>query len=301
MIIESVKAWCVRVPTLTKWMNSPEFGEHGHRADKRLILKIQGEDGSYGLGETPMRGQEITEEVINRLRGSDETSLQSAFLDLRDPDELYWQRPAPPSEYTPPRHNSKHRLLHPMQTAVEMALTDWRARRLGVPLNHLLGGPWRDRIEIDYWMGRVTVDEARVRAERALSLGFKGLKCKTTLEDPNVERLEAILEVAGPDFGVTVDPNGRSTAAIAEGANIAIWHGSGLDLGVATAAQLHLAASAPNCTLPGDQASAWLREHMLIAESFEVKDGTISVPPGPGLGVTLDEDALAHYAVETWG
>jgi L-alanine-DL-glutamate epimerase-like enolase superfamily enzyme len=95
--------------------------------------------------------------------------------------------------------------------------------------------------------------------------------------------------------------NWRSTAAIAEGANLAIWHGSGLDLGIATAAQLQLAASAPNCTLPGDQASAWLREHMLIAESFEVKDGTIAVPPGPGLGVTLDEDALAHYAVETWG
>jgi muconate cycloisomerase len=39
-------------------------------------------------------------------------------------------------------------------------------------------------------------------------------------------------------------------------------------------------------------------EHTLLAEPLDVRDGSVKAPDGPGLGVALDEDALAHYRVD---
>jgi L-alanine-DL-glutamate epimerase-like enolase superfamily enzyme len=36
-------------------------------------------------------------------------------------------------------------------------------------------------------------------------------------------------------------------------------------------------------------------EHDLLAEGMEFRDGTMSVPAGPGLGISLDEKMLAKY------
>jgi muconate cycloisomerase len=36
-------------------------------------------------------------------------------------------------------------------------------------------------------------------------------------------------------------------------------------------------------------------EHDLLAEDMQFRDGAMSVPAGPGLGVSLDEKMLAHY------
>jgi L-alanine-DL-glutamate epimerase-like enolase superfamily enzyme len=62
---------------------------------------------------------------------------------------------------------------------------------------------------VDYWLGRVTPEHAKKCIERARAMGFRGVKLKTSLEDPNVERLEAIKEAGGDDWHVTVDANGR--------------------------------------------------------------------------------------------
>jgi L-alanine-DL-glutamate epimerase-like enolase superfamily enzyme len=87
----------------------------------------------------------------------------------------------------------------------------------------------------------------------------------------------------------------RSEAAAAEHANLPVWHGSSLDLGIATAAQLQLCASAPNCQLPGDQVGPWIRESHLLKSDFVVEKGCIRVPDGPGLGVEVDPAKLDKY------
>src|SRR5690606_12079811 len=103
------------------------------------------------------------------------------------------------------------------------------------------------------------------------------------------------LNISHSDQGPT---EWRMDAALAERANLSIWHGSGLDLGIATAAQLHLAASAPNCRLPGDQAGPWLREATLLKTAFELEEGKIKLPSdGPGLGVVVDRDQIETYTV----
>jgi muconate cycloisomerase len=92
----------------------------------------------------------------------------------------------------------------------------------------------------------------------------------------------------------------RSQAAMAAQSNLPVWHGSGLDLGVATAAQLHLAAATPNCQLPGDQSGPWLRESTLVKTPFVVEQGHVLVPPGEGNGIEVDLDAVERYSSKKW-
>jgi muconate cycloisomerase len=80
-----------------------------------------------------------------------------------------------------------------------------------------------------------------------------------------------------------------------EVAGYCCWHGSSLELGVGQAAVLHAAASARSCTLPSDLQSAYIREHTLVTWDWPYEDGTLPLPPGPGLGVELDHDAVQHY------
>jgi L-alanine-DL-glutamate epimerase-like enolase superfamily enzyme len=71
---------------------------------------------------------------------------------------------------------------------------------------------------------------------------------------------------------------------------------AGPELGVAAAAALQVCATVPNLTI-GNQAAVHLCADDVIVEDLRTFDrGTVLVPQGPGLGVTLDEKKLARYA-----
>ena len=74
---------------------------------------------------------------------------------------------------------------------------------------------------------------------------------------------------------------------------IPVWHGGMLESGIGRAANIHL-STLPNFSLPGDVAAS--RRYFdpdLIEPPIEVAaDGTIPVPTGPGLGVTIREDRV---------
>ncbi len=78
-------------------------------------------------------------------------------------------------------------------------------------------------------------------------------------------------------------------------AGIPVWHGGMLESGVGRVHNIHL-ATLPNFTLPGDVAAS--KRYFvpdLIEPAVEVAaDGTIAVPTGPGLGVAVDLDRVAH-------
>ncbi|PSK93802.1 glucarate dehydratase [Murinocardiopsis flavida] len=69
---------------------------------------------------------------------------------------------------------------------------------------------------------------------------------------------------------------------------------SGGELGIATAAHLAVVASTPVLSRAID--SMYYLHDDDIIEPLELSAGRIRVPGGPGLGVTVDEDKLAHYA-----
>ena len=78
---------------------------------------------------------------------------------------------------------------------------------------------------------------------------------------------------------------------------VAPYHAGGP---VGTAAALHLAASLPNFFIqqtPFAEAEADRQMRAEIAGSTleKVTDGYLSLPTGPGLGVTVNEEALDKY------
>ncbi len=61
---------------------------------------------------------------------------------------------------------------------------------------------------------------------------------------------------------------------------------------------LHAAAAVPNLTYASDTHYPWQQGWDIVNERFEFarEDGSLPVPRGPGLGVTLNEDAVAQLA-----
>ncbi len=79
----------------------------------------------------------------------------------------------------------------------------------------------------------------------------------------------------------------------------AIW-GIGLSmhsnshLGISLAAMTHLAAATPNLTYDCDTHTPWQTDEVIEGGRLAFTDGALRVPDGPGLGVTLDREALAR-------
>jgi glucarate dehydratase len=78
-----------------------------------------------------------------------------------------------------------------------------------------------------------------------------------------------------------------------DAAGVGFWFYSG-DLGIATAAQLHVTAASPSLTRPSQSLLRWTVDDVIEEGPFSPERGVLRVPDGPGLGVTLDENALAR-------
>lgn len=88
----------------------------------------------------------------------------------------------------------------------------------------------------------------------------------------------------------------RQQAAIAEDAGIPIAHHCAFDLGIRTAAIMHAVHGIPGFTLPPDTVYyGW--EDDVIADPFEITDGTMSVPQGAGLGIEVERDSIEEYRI----
>jgi o-succinylbenzoate synthase len=90
----------------------------------------------------------------------------------------------------------------------------------------------------------------------------------------------------------------REVQDIAQDANMGVWCGSMLETGIGQAVNLAL-ATLPNFVYPNDIFESelfWVKD--LIDPPIALNpDGTITVPPEPGLGLKVNEDALDYYTV----
>jgi len=119
--------------------------------------------------------------------------------------------------------------------------------------------------------------------------------------DTPEELLRAIelgaLDVAVVDF----PPAGgilrvRGMAAMAEAAGIPLVMGSAHEMGVKTAAMLHVVASTPAFTYANDS-TYYVQENDVLTEPLRVVDGALEVPMRPGLGVEVDREKVREYEV----
>jgi L-Ala-D/L-Glu epimerase len=118
----------------------------------------------------------------------------------------------------------------------------------------------------------------------------------------DVGTARALLRAAAADV-LVVKPSrvgglrqARSIVELAEASGVPVTVSTLFETGVGIAAALQLAA-----TVSGDQAhglaTAELLVSDLLARPLAVVDGRMAVPPGPGLGVTLDEAAVERFRV----
>lgn len=88
----------------------------------------------------------------------------------------------------------------------------------------------------------------------------------------------------------------KKLAAVCECFRLGMSIHSSAELGVSTAANLHLVASTPYLSYAIDGYIEHLVDD-IIAERFRIKDGSIAVPEGPGLGVSLNEEKVRKYSM----
>ena len=87
----------------------------------------------------------------------------------------------------------------------------------------------------------------------------------------------------------------RRLIADCEARGVRFWFYSG-DLGIATSAYLHVSAATPYLDLPSQSLLRWTTEDVIVGGPFSPERGRVPVPTSPGLGVELDQRALARAA-----
>jgi len=88
--------------------------------------------------------------------------------------------------------------------------------------------------------------------------------------------------------------------SVAKAAGLRCTIGSNLELGIGTAAMLHVAAAFPEIdtdAFPADTIGPFYHDGDIVTQPLDLGPPYATVPTGPGLGVELDETALARFRV----
>jgi glucarate dehydratase len=86
----------------------------------------------------------------------------------------------------------------------------------------------------------------------------------------------------------------QKMAAVCEAFGLGVGMHSDRELGISTAAMVHLACSLPNLNYAIDSHYHDQADDV-ITEPWTYRDGRFELPRGPGLGVEIDRDKLDHY------
>ena len=145
---------------------------------------------------------------------------------------------------------------------------------------------------------RPTDHEGYARLRRELDVRIAGGECHTPAEFDRLLSMNA-LDVAQPDVcnvgGLT--PARRIAARARDAGTPLVPHVWGTP--IALAASLHLLSTLPReRPLEFDRSANPLREELAADPFAPDDDGRMAVPEAPGLGVELDEDAIATYRVD---
>lgn len=161
-----------------------------------LLVEVVDEDGRSGWGEAPEVWR-VTGESVAGAEAACQGPLAGVVVG-RDADELAMMRTAVATA-VPGNHNAK--------AAVDVALHDLAARRLGVPLVRLLGGAAL-RVPTDVTLAAGTAEEVAAAAVNRVKDGFTVLKAKVgTDAATDVVRVAAIREAVGPGIEIRLDAN----------------------------------------------------------------------------------------------
>src|SRR5262245_9704394 len=140
-----------------------------------VTLKLETEDGIYGLGDATLNGREravasyLSDHVLPLLVGLDARRIEDIWQFLYK--GAYWRRG--PVTMT-------------AIAAVDTALWDIKGKALNAPVYQLLGGRSRDLVTVYGHASGDTIERAVEAAARYISRGYKAVRVQTAV--PGIER-----------------------------------------------------------------------------------------------------------------
>ena len=132
-----------------------------------VTLKIETEDGLYGLGDATLNGRELavaaylTEHVIPLLIGRDARRIEDTWQYLYK--GVYWRRGS---------------VTMTAISAVDTALWDLLGKSVNRPVYELLGGASRDAVLVYGHANGATLDETVAAVGHYVSLGYKAVRAQ---------------------------------------------------------------------------------------------------------------------------
>jgi L-alanine-DL-glutamate epimerase-like enolase superfamily enzyme len=133
----------------------------------------------------------------------------------------------------------------------------------------------------------------RQRLQTAIAVNEDAYHARNVFELVREDAIDAAVVDMIPAGGILA---AKKNLGLYDDAGISVAHHSSFDLGIKTAAVLQFAAASPTMDLPPDRVNYSLVDDV-IETRFEVTDGTMPVPDGPGLGVSVSEEKVEQYRV----
>ena len=244
-----------------------------------VLVKVSTDEGVYGWGEASVEGKEKTvaqaiAELERQLVGRDPFQI-----------ELLWQEMYRNAFWV------GGPILNSAISGVEQALWDIKGKELGVPVWQLLGGRVHDRVRAyaNGWFRGCKTPKQFARA--AVATGER-LFTKWGFKDVIEKQAAAVIQ---PDIchdGGILET--RKIAAMAEVyyVGLAPHNPNGPP---STAACVHVDACTPNFLIQEFVVSDAELRKAIQKEGMTLVDGHFVVPDRPGLGVDIDEGALARF------
>jgi len=198
MQISRVQVTAYRIPLPTVFSSS----RHGQIPDIELVcVRLEDDEGAEGLGYTYTIGQGglairamIAHDLAPILLGQDPRRIEWLW------QQMWWRL------HWVGRGGAAALAV----AAVDIALWDLKARRLGEPLWRLLGG---HQPEVEVYAGGIdmqfTLEQLKEQTRGFLAEGFRAIKMKVGRQNirEDIDRVAAIRELIGPDIPLMVDAN----------------------------------------------------------------------------------------------
>ena len=182
-------------------------------APRWLFLKTNTDEGISGWGEPVIEGRAETvaaavRELSTYLIGRDPFAIEDVFQTLYRGG---FYRGGP--------------VLSSAISGIEQSLWDIKGKALNLPIYELLGGAVRNQIQVYCWIGGDRPDDTAAAAKEKAAQGYRAVKMNGTAEldyidswskvEAAVNRVAAIRDALGKEFGIAVDFHGRVHQAMA--------------------------------------------------------------------------------------
>ncbi|WP_195259793.1 galactonate dehydratase [Anaerotruncus colihominis] len=173
-----------------------------------LLLRLETDDGLIGWGEPVVEGRAATtqaciHELEPYLLGTDPRNVEDIWQTIYRGG---FYRGGP--------------VLTSALSGIDQALWDIKGKALGVPVHELLGGRVREKMEVYSWIDSDTPEICAKSALEKKAQGFRNIKMLGTgrigwINDSRaitglLEKVQAVRDAAGPDFGIAIDFHGRA-------------------------------------------------------------------------------------------